>query len=228
MLSVALLTIVSVVFNSCKRNVGEPLDLKHEYFPTTIGNWVIYDVVDIRHDINHDTLIYQIKEIITADFLDNEGRLAQRVERFIRDSDGNPWVIKDVWHSVRTTRTAEKIEEDERFLKMTFPVDYYKSWNGNVFNQQSNWEYYFDTIDYPGTIGTLSFDSLIYINQRENFNFVEYEKAHEIYAKNIGLVQKQMVDLDVRSGYLFDIPPILDSIIKGGELYQTAIDYGNN
>lgn len=217
-----------LVLNSCKRNVGEPIDLKHEYFPTEIGKWVIYDVVDIRHDINHDTFNYQIKEVITADFLDNEGRLAQRVERFVRDSASLPWAIKDVWSSVRTTRTAEKIEEDERFLKMSFPIDFFKSWNGNVYNQQINWEYFFDSIDYQSTVGTFVFDSLVRVNQRTNYNVVEYEKAYEIYAKNIGLVEKILVDLDVRSGFSFDIPPVIDSIIKGNELYQVAIDYGDN
>jgi len=59
--------------------------------------------------------------------------------------------------------------------------------------------------------------------QRENSNFVEYEQAFEVYAKNIGLVEKQLIDLDVRSGMI-----ILDSIVKGTELYQTAIDYGSN
>lgn len=217
-----------LILNSCKRNVGTPVDLKHEYFPTEVGKWVVYDVIDIRHDINHDTFNYQIKEIITADFLDNEGRLAQRVERFQRDSSHLTWAIKDVWTSIRTTRTAEKVEEDERFLKMSFPVNYFKSWDGNVYNQQINWEYFFDSIDYQSTVGTFTFDSLVRVNQRSNFNFVEYEKAHETYAKHVGLVEKNLIDLDVRSGFSFDIMPVLDSIIKGTELYQVAIDYGNN
>ena len=58
--------LVGCIFQACKRNVGNPVDLKQDYFPISVGNWVIYDVVDIRHDINHDTLYYQIKEMITA------------------------------------------------------------------------------------------------------------------------------------------------------------------
>jgi len=220
---VTIAILVCFFMQSCKRNVGDPVDLKQEYFPVDIGNWIIYDVVDIRHDINHDTLNYQIKEIITADFFDNSGRLAQRVERYVRDSEAEPWQFGDVWHSIRTSRTAEKVEEDERFVKLIFPVTEFKYWDGNAYNQRVSWEYYFDSIDYAGTVGSIVYDSLAYVMQRENSNFVEYEQAFEVYAKNIGLVEKQLIDLDVRSGMI-----ILDSIVKGTELYQTAIDYGSN
>jgi hypothetical protein len=215
--------LICFYMQACKRNVGNPVDLKQEYFPVDIGNWIIYDVVDIRHDINHDTLNYQIKEIITADFFDNSGRLAQRVERYVRNSDTEPWQFGDVWHSIRTSRSAEKVEEDERFVKLIFPVTEFKYWDGNAYNQRVSWEYYFDSIDYAGSVGSIVYDSLAYVMQRENSNFVEYEQAFEVYAKNIGLVEKQLIDLDVRSGMI-----VLDSIVKGIELYQTAIDYGSN
>jgi hypothetical protein len=224
----SLVILLSFFFVACKRNTVDPLDLKHEYFPTTIGNWVIYDVTEIQHDINHDTLIYQLKEIITANFIDGEGRVAQRVERYKRDSQAEPWLIKDVWHSVRTTRTAEKVEEDVRFYKMSFPVDEFKVWDGNAYNQEVKWEYHYDSIDYSSTVGTIYYDSLVSVIQREEYNFVAFEQAFETYAKHIGLVQKHVVDLDVLSGSNFAIPPVLDSIVKGVELYQIAIDYGNN
>lgn len=217
------LFLFSTFLTSCKRKTGEPLDLKQDYFPTEIGNWVIYDVTEMQHDINHDTLIYQIKEIITADFVDNEGRLAQRVERFKRDSANGLWTIKDVWHSVRTTKTAEKVEEDVRFIKMAFPINEFKVWDGNAYNQNIKWEYYYDSIDYAGTVGLLSFDSLVNIRQRSESNIVQYQQAYEIYAKHIGLVKKELIDLEVKSGVYW-----VEDSIKGTELYQTAIDYGNN
>jgi len=212
-----------LVFQACKRKTGEATDLKQEYFPTELGKWVIYDVVDIRHDINHDTLNYQLKEVIADDFIDNSGRLAQRIERYIRTTESDPWTISDVWHSVRTTRSAEKVEEDVRFVKMKFPINEFKSWDGNVYNQHVKWEYFYDSLDYSGTVGVLEFDSLAFVTHRQNSNFVEYEQAYEVYAKHIGLVQKQLIDLDVRSGAI-----VVDSIVKGIEWYQTAVSYGND
>jgi hypothetical protein len=212
-----------LVLHACKRKTGEATDLKQEYFPTALGQWVIYDVIDIRHDINHDTLSYQLKEIIADDFIDNSGRLAQRIERYVRTTEADPWTISDVWHSVRTTRSAEKVEEDVRFVKMEFPMNEFKSWDGNVYNQYVKWEYFYDSLDYSGSVGTLEFDSLAFVTHRQNSNFVEYEQAYEVYAKHIGLVQKQLIDLDVRSGAI-----VLDSIIKGIELYQTVVSYGND
>ncbi len=216
-------TLFILSFQSCKRKTGEPLDLKQQYYPTEIGKWVIYDVTEMNHDILHDTSTYQIKEVITGDFIDDEGRLAQRVERYRRDSVNGIWQIEDVWHSVRTTRTAEKIEEDVRFLKMSFPVGEFEEWDGNVYNTMNEWEYYYDSIDYASTIGTLSFDSLVFVRQRSEHNLVWYEQAYEIYAKHIGMVERQLVDLDIRSGVYWE-----EDSIKGIELYQTAIDYGQD
>ncbi len=215
--------IVGLWTSSCKRNTGQAADLKQEYFPTEIGNWVIYNVVDIKHDINHDTLTYQLKEIIADDFIDNSGRRAQRIERYRRQDESDSWMISDVWHSVRTTRTAEKVEEDVRYVKLMFPVNEFKSWDGNAYNQYIKWEYYYDSLDYSGSIGALNFDSLAFVTHRQNSNFVEYEQAYEVYAKHVGLVQKQLIDLDVRSGMI-----VLDSIVKGVEWYQSAISYGRN
>lgn len=206
---------------SCQRHVGEPLNLKQSFYPNEVGKWIEYDVTEIQHETQSDTFRYQIREVITSDFIDDEGRVAQRIERFVRADSTEAWAIKDVWSSVRTSVRAEKIEEDVRYIKMTFPIQYFESWNGNAFNNLNEWTYFYEEIDEPKTINGFTFDSTVVVNQRDNFNFVEYENAYEVYAKNVGMVYKQFIDLSIDNFDILDIQ-------QGKELEMTVIGYGNN
>jgi len=210
----------TLFFSGCKKSDKVSVDYYYNYFPLAVNSWVEYDVIDITHsDFGSDTLNYQLKELITEEFLDNSGRLTYRVERFMRESTASDWVIKDVWYANRTKTTAEKIEENVRFTKMIFPVNTSKYWNGNAFNLLKKWEYSYDSLHTSKTINSLVFDSTITVIQRDNQNVVEYEKAFEIYAVDIGLVYKKHVDLNINLG---DSTNINDGV----ELEMTVRSYG--
>ena len=86
-----------------KKSEEISVDYYYNYFPLEVNSWVEYDVIDITHsDFGSDTLIYQLKEIITEEFLDNSGRLTYRIERFIKDSTNSNWTIKDIWYDYVT------------------------------------------------------------------------------------------------------------------------------
>jgi hypothetical protein len=213
------LALLVLVLVSCKKEKPVVEDFGYEYFPNEIGYWVEYDVTEINHDITSDTSIYQLREQISAFFFDQQGRKTQRVERFWRTSSADEWVIKDVWHANLTTRTAEKVEENIRFVKLNFPIRTTSKWDGNAFNTQREWLYEYDSLHAPRTISGLYLDSTIKVVQRDNFNLVEYEKAYEIYAKHVGLVKKELIDLDINN-----FNP--QNIVKGKELYQYMTNYG--
>lgn len=209
---------------SCRKDASEPIDFGYSYFPTQVGTWITYDVTEIEHDtaavVRHDTANYQIMEVIESSFLDLEGRETQRIERYKRDSISGPWIIKDVWYSTLTAVRAEKVEENERFIKLIFPPKVGKAWNGNAFNTMNEWDYVYSATHDPVTLGSLSFDSTTTVLQRENHNLVEYEQAEEVYANGVGLVYKRFKDLTI---FNFDTL----QINYGTELIQTVSDYGN-
>ncbi len=215
-----LLILISTFAASCKKDKATPLNIGYTYFPDKVGHWIIYDVTDIQHDITSDTFRYQIKEVIESKFIDIEGKEAMRIERYKRDNDTLPWVIKDVWEARLDNYRAEKTEENIKYIKMVFPVDDNQFWDGNVFNTNIEWEYFYEDIDAPYSLPNFNFDSTVKVVQRENFNAVEFENAYEIYAKNVGMIKKQLIDLDING---FNI----DSISKGFELYQELIDFGD-
>lgn len=187
---------ISLAFSSCKEKQGKAEDFSYDYFPIEIGHYVTYDVHEIIYDLNSSDETYQIKELIESEITDNLGRPSLRIERYKRATDADDWVIKDVWYSTRTPSNAEKIEENVRYVKMSFPVRTYQEWDGNLYNINSEWLYYYDSIGDSRTINGLEFDETVKVFQRENFNLIEEEEAYEIFAKDVGLVYKKLVDLD--------------------------------
>ena len=209
-----------ILFFGCKKSNTESVNYYYSYFPLEVDAWIEYDVLDIIHSqLGSDTAVYQLKEITTEEFLDNEGRLTYRIERYWRDDSNANWSIKDVWYSNKTTTTAEKVEENVRFTKLIFPINTAKYWDGNAFNNLEEWEYYYDSLHKPKLINNLSFDSTITVIQRDNQNVVEYEKVKEIFAVDIGMVYKSHIDLDINLSNILDIN-------SGRELEMTVTAYG--
>ncbi len=75
-----------ILLFGCKKSNNETVKYYYNYFPLDVGAWIEYDVVDIIHSQSgSDTAEYQLKEIAAEEFLDNEGRLTYRIERYWRD-----------------------------------------------------------------------------------------------------------------------------------------------
>lgn len=224
--------LVILTFFSCEKN--KPIteeDMGYPYFPDDVGKWIIYDVTyrEIDDTMGIDTTYYyQIKEIIESKFIDDENREAMRIERYIKyyndtitdndtiPFDSVPWTIKDVWYANLTQNTAEKVEENVRYLKLKFPIRDGFSWNGNIFNTNEPWDYTYKDIHQAKTINGILFDSTITVQQRDILNLVQNEYAVEIYAKNIGLVYKEC---DTLTTY------VNGEINKGSELKMKIVSY---
>ncbi|HIA11293.1 MAG TPA: hypothetical protein EYN41_09460 [Flavobacteriales bacterium] len=213
----SILACAILILVSCKKDDPVKIDVGHSYFPVEIGSWIIYDVDStVWNDFDVPSVVtnyqYQIKEVIESAFIDDEGREALRWERYKRDTVTDPWVIKDVWIANKTVSTAEKVEENERFIKLIFPVRLAKIWDGNAANTMDEWDYQYTEVDAPKTIGGLSFDSTLTVAQQDFNTWVTYDFFEEYYAKNVGMVYKKGLhwekgdanlnwDVDYKAGY---------------------------
>lgn len=199
-----VMTGVFFVFQGCKKDTPTTSDAGYSYFPDNIGHYCIYELDStIYDDFTHDTVKYryQIKEVIESYFTDNQGRQAMRVERYKRpyidtvSYDSLPWTISRVWSFTRTNSTAEKQEENQRFLRLAFVPRVGKTWNGNQFNTMGDWEYEYKDVDVPYMINNLNFDSTLYVEQKLDTNLLNYKSYHERYARHVGMIEKNVVDV---------------------------------
>lgn len=215
----AFIFFICFASSSCLKPTNELPDFYYNYYPVNLDSWVEYDVIDIVHtSLGSDTLNYFLKEIKTNTFYDNEGELAQRVQRLWKFNLNDDYVIKDIWQEKVTSTTAEKVEENIRFTKLVFPIKNGEYWNGNAYNDQLFCEYTYDSIHEPYELNSFSFDSTVTVLQKDLYTAVDYQNAYEVYAKNVGLIYKKDINLSIN---LYNIL----NINEGRELEMTVINY---
>lgn len=224
--------ILALLLQGCKKDEEVDTDIGWGYFPTEIGHWVIYEVDStVYRDFFSDTLYfrYQVKEVLQSEFIDNEGRPSIRIERYRRNYDSLlpydsiPWYLSRVYAFTRTNGWAEKLEENERFIRLAFPVEQGKSWNGNAYNTIGEWTYKYKDVDEPYSIGSFSLDSTVRVEQKNEINLISHRTYSERYAKNIGMIQKNVIDV---SDTAFGSVPVIDRIYSGVIYNITLVDYG--
>jgi len=216
--------IVGFIVVSCNKDKTTPF-MGDTYFPNKVGYWVEYEVDSMYHNKDlspkSDTFNYLLREEITEQFVDNEGRLTSRIERYTRPNQADSWTISAVWYSNLLDSRAERVENNQRIVKLVFPMRKGKTWDGNAYNVFDYESFEYEKVNYSGTVNDLIFDSLVYVNQIENKNFIEHQDFMEIFAAGIGLVYKREKDLEISFGDSTNID-------RGYELYQKVTSYGIN
>lgn len=214
-------------------------DSSQEYFPLEIGKYLTYtvDSVYFKEDAEPDTVRILAREEITDTLRDNEGALYYRVERLERANDREPWEIRQVLALKRTDMQAERIENNQRFINLTFPFLRNAIWDGIGFNSDSlqlavrgevieiykDWESQYDEIFVPQAVNTFLFDSTVTVFHANSNNFIEQRFNKEVYAKGIGLVMKEMSILDSQRSNGERVWP--DDAEKGFTLRQILIEH---
>jgi hypothetical protein len=223
-----LILFLLVVAVTCKKENNSVVPVDYSYFPLKLKSWIIYDIIYriVDKTSNKDsTYHYQLKEVVDTTFEDNSGRINYRIERYIRKDITSAWAIADVWFECISDYSAQKVEENIRYVKLRFPVEKNKTWNGNLFNTIIAKNYKITSLDIAENINNVAFDSILTVTQENRENLIEKYYFIEKYAKNIGLVQKQEISIsDVTSS--LSILPIEERIKTAEMYYQNVISYG--
>jgi len=214
--SITLLLGFILFIASCAKedsNYVAPDDPSLAYFPIDSGLTRYYMIDSVYWDEftgTNDTVSYELKEVIAGTFIDNEGRLAQRLERFRKDTFGN-WIIHKVWSSHRNNFRAEKVEDNIRIVKLTFPCSTGVSWNGYAYNTKEPQKFEFLGVGIPGSTSNLNFlETVRVLQDDEPFNLLYDNYSEEDFAKNIGMYYRinsylefDIVSGDTTSGYIY-------------------------
>lgn len=248
MKQIAFILFISIVLacgiSSCKKDgVTEP-DLGYNYFPNQVGKYVTYDVDSFyyRNSTTIDTFKFQLKEKIQSIYSDNQNRPTIRLERYVKyynpaiPYSAMPWILRNVWAENRTATTAEKVEENTRFIKLNFPVKKSKTWNGNVQNTNGAMDYTYSFVDASRTIVGNTFDSTLQVEQQNYLDLITQKYYIEQYAKNVGLVYKKVIDIQSQPDPLWTDPavlsafyaiPILQRVTSGNQYTWIVNSFGS-
>ncbi len=206
-----VLCLFLLAIGACTKHHNEiPPDLGYDYYPGKVGSYVIYDVDSISYTRlpTIDTLYYkfQIKEKIDTLFTDNQNRPTLKIIRYKKIYDATvpysamTWTLQDVWSANITKTTAEVVEENIRFVKLIFPAKLNATWNGNVQNIMSQWDYKYTVFGDPATVGGNSFTKTLKVTQKYFPSFIGLQNYYEQYAKGVGMICKHIEDYDYQDG----------------------------
>lgn len=209
-----ILLAVAVIFNGCKKDQPvQPVDLGYAYYPLTIGStWIFQSDSIVWDDFSGtvDTSTFFLKETISEEFEDLEGRKSVRLERFKSRSDTLNWALKDVWYITRTSMALEVVEEDVRFLRLIFPPQQGKNWDSNEMNTLPELTYEVsESGEFLNPANGLNYDSTVTIKTIDSGSLISISDHEWIFARNTGPVKRLVTELEtevngtIKSGYIY-------------------------
>jgi hypothetical protein len=98
------------------------------------------------------------------------------------------WIPLNQATQIRTALNAQRVQENIRYVKLVFPLEKNKKWNGNLYNALGAEQYTFSYTDNPLTLGSTNYPLTSKVLQQNEVNAIEEIVRYEIYAGNIGLV----------------------------------------
>lgn len=236
-----LLALVLLIIWACNEETASPRsEWGYDYFPLEIGKIWNYemDSIILRPEVGgvqYDSVHLLVRETLVDTLRDLENHLWYRGERYDRYSDTLPWRFSQTFLLRMDKQRAFRKEDNLEFVKMTFPVEQYRNWDGHAaFNSSrlievagqpiaiyKDWDYNYVYTDEQEIIHDLPFDSLCLISGVDTgvndehpdigglaTELFDRRFSIEKYARGIGLVYREMEifnDLDTCSNW-FDHP----------------------
>ncbi|MEP5612402.1 MAG: hypothetical protein ABJP45_09145 [Cyclobacteriaceae bacterium] len=216
--------VIALSMVSCNQQLEvTPETLGYDYYPIELGQYRIYDVEEINYKLSgFDTSKYQLRETI-FDSLVSLDQTTYLIRRDLRANSTQNWKSDSVWTATLTSNYLAISENSVPFMKLTFPVELGREWNGNSLNTKPEITYYYQ----PATeviADSVAIDNHIrLIIEDIEPNIVSQDERSEVYVRGVGLVQKNYLTLQFCTADCNEI----GEIEAGRFLSQTLIEAGN-
>jgi|SRR5690554_4631066 len=220
-LRIVLFVLLLGIVYSCKKNNYKGIDHGYDYYGLTEGRFVEYSVTYIDHDSllnKHDTLNFYLKTVVGDAYIDNEGREAHEFLRYKKDSLHENYQFLNKWVTLIADNKAQLVEENQRKVKLVFPVLKKQVWDVNMYNNIGERESRYEVIHQPYSLSSFAFDSTTTVEFYKYETLIDDRLEQEVYAKGIGMIYKVSKELYYQFGQ--SIP------FKGTEWYYTIISTG--
>ncbi|WP_185152840.1 hypothetical protein, partial [Fulvivirga aurantia] len=191
--------------------------------------YAVYDVEEVNYDIlgTIDSSRFQLRTEVVDSFASQSGDINYILHRSTRPDTTSSWEFQRAWSTYINSNQAVLVEENIPYLKLVFPVERGKVWDGNKLNTQEEDEYEMIEIGQPYTtsLGDSLANTLRVIQSDNQDTVIQQDKRIEIYGLGIGLVYKESLLLN----YCTDPDCIgLQEIESGSSYKQSLVSYGKD
>lgn len=210
-----LITLLTITAISCRKGSEDKYaaDSIDAWFPLEKGHYIIYDVDSTIWDDFNKVMIekhYQIRYTVTDTFTDAQGRISHRIETYIRTRPIDAWKHHNVQYVTNTYGALEQVYNNQRFIKLIFPIVDGSHWDGNAYIPDAdqdlqyftNWDYRYTNTDQAYNNGKLNFARTVTVEQvDERLNdpeslplaYATRTYSKEMYAFGVGMIQREMI-----------------------------------
>ena len=218
-----------------------------ELMPLQAGKYITYrldSLVFTALGTKSEIRRFSVKYLIDTVFKDNLGQNSYRVLRFINDSAASgAWQPAGAGYITPYTDRIETVEDNLRSIALVKPVREGTRWKGNVylpadpyglnFTEMSEWEFTYSK-EQPETIGGKQIDAVRWVLQSDKKLNALYDRpvadtliGYNItsvagYAKNIGLVYKELTLWENQNMLSESINPANGDTIRSYKPYRTG------
>jgi hypothetical protein len=190
-----------LTFYSCDK-VEPPVESDTVFFPLKLSTFTVFKVTLLEHDAfreKTDTLSYFIKETTQDTIINNAGKLVYRTRIEQSQNDTNYTFIKYVIEE-RDDFSAQRVEDDTRKIKLSFPLKERKTWDANEFNINEYQSAQTIKVNEPYMAGDTEFIETVIVDLGNDINPFFTTVEEEVYAKNIGLINRIVKEIETQPG----------------------------
>jgi hypothetical protein len=223
---------------ACSSKDPVPAITVSDYFPLKIGAFQIYTIDSVSITQNVSTAYsYQLKTQVTGTFPNPTGGVTYTIQRSRRANSSAPWTAQESWSARVTDFQAIVNEGNIPYVKIASPLINGTTWDGNALNTLGGSEKCIGSSSYTCDIYTLAnfeksyttaadtlFANTLTVIENDNEDpIVSQDIRQEVYALNIGLISREMVELT----FCTDPDCLGTQFVTSGVRYQQTIaSYG--
>ncbi len=198
--TIFIFSIIILFVSSCKDEAPEePKDLTigQSFYPIEKGTFQTFLVRQTRFALNENpiTTTYQLKEVIGDEFVGESGDTLNEVLRYVRPNGLEVFRLDSVFSVRKNENVVVKMEHNIPYVKLDFPIEEGKTWNGNLFNARPVRNYIVQDMNSGKRIGSTDFNNTVTIIESQDSSLVDKNLRYEIYANKIGLAYKRTESL---------------------------------
>lgn len=198
----ALLYFILFIALACDNQKVDPVEdsLGLSYYPLKSGNIWTYKVEkqEFFPDGSQKTETFELKYRIIDMFEDSVYSL--QVSR--RDEPTIEWEIIGLYQTYRNKRIAVLNTGSVSYVKLSFPIELGRTWDGNALNSQEENTYTLDSIGNTFQYEDNLYEETVTVIQDYSVDPVKITSdniAIEVYAMDVGLVFKEERNIDYKS-----------------------------